>query len=420
MRRAHPVVPRMALALVLSAELLFAGCSKSTPRPAPGDTAPGSVPVAIAPVRYMSISTPIELSGSIAAVRSVTVGAMSAGRIVDVDVRVGDVVRAGDVIAQIDTSSYAASLAQARAGAAAAIDAESATVSAIDAASSSIASGRAQLEAARAHETLADVTASRMATLFVHGDVSKQQRDQTQTDAAAAHAAVAQAQAGVDGARNNLDAARAQSRAAASTVVGARAGVDAANVPLRDATLTAPFSGVVLNTFVEPGAVVAAGSPVVTIQNSRDLEVDVAVPDDTLRALAPGTAIDVRVDAIGGAPIPARVRTIVPSQNPALRSATAVIAIPNRRGLQSGMFARVSIAGNVHKGWVAPLSALVTRGGQSGIFEVRDGVASFVPLQGGVVVASAVELIGYDGRAAQVVIRGLQRVEDGSHVTVAN
>ncbi len=376
------------------------------------------MPVTVAPIRYGNISTSIELSGSLAAVRSVTVGAMSGGRIVDVNVRIGDAVRAGDVIAQIDTSSYAASLAQARAGASAADAAQSATVSAIDAASASIASGRAQLEAARIRQALADVTASRMASLYVHGDISKQQRDQTQADAAGARTAVAQAQAGVDGARNNLDAARAQSRAASSAAIGARAGVAAADVPLRDTTLTAPFGGIIIKKFVEPGAVVAGGSPIVAIQNSHDLEVDVAVPDDMLGALAPGTAIDVRVDAIGGAPIPARVRTIVPSQNSALRSVMVVIAMPSRRGLQPGMFARVSISDNAHKGWAAPLAALVTRAGQSGVFVVSDGVASFVPLQMGAVMASSVELVGYDGRAAQVVIRGAQRVADGSRVTV--
>ena len=382
------------------------------------DASRQSVPVTVAPVRYTNISTPIELSGSLAAVRSVTVGAMSAGRIVNVNVRIGDAVSAGDVIAQIDTSSYTAALAQARAGAAAAVAAQSATVSAIDAANASIASVRAQLEAARAHQALADITASRMQTLFLQGAISKQERDQTQADAAGARAAVAQAQAGVEGARNNLDAAQAQSRASASSALGAQAGVAAADVPLRDATLTAPFSGVITSTFVEPGAVVNPGSPIVAMQNSHDLEVDVAVPDDSLAALAPGTTIDVRVDAVGDAPIPARVRAIVPSQNAALRSAMVVIAIPSRRGLQPGMFARLSIPGNAHRGWVAPLGALVTRAGQSGVFVVRDGRASFVPLQTGAVTASSVELVGYDGQSAQVVIGGLQRVDDGSRVTV--
>lgn len=417
MKRRNPISSSAAVLTALAAFAL-AGCAKTTAPSGSGDAAARSVPVSVASLRYTRIATPIELSGSLAAVQSVIVGAMSAGRVVSVNVRIGDAVRMGDVVAQIDTSSYAAALAQARAGASAAAASQSATQSTIDAAAASIASARAQLEAARAREALSATTAARMRQLFLQGAISRQQHDQAQTDLAAARAALAQAQAGVEGARNNLTASRAQSRAAADSAIQAQAGVAAANVPLRDATLTAPFGGIIVNKFVEPGAVVAPGSPVVAVQNSHDLEVDVALPDGTGAALAPGAAIDVRVDATGGTPIPARIRAIIPSQNPALRSATLKIAVPSRPGLQPGMFVRVSIVGQTHSGWVAPLAALVTRAGQSGVFVVRAGTASFVPVQTGTVGAGTVELLGIDGRAMQVAVGGLQRVDDGSRVTV--
>ncbi len=257
-----------------------------------------------------------------------------------------------------------------------------------------------------------------MEKLFAQGAISAQQLDQTRADVAGARAAVAQVQAGLVGARKAYGAAVAQSRAAADTSIGAQAGIAAATVPLRDATLTAPFDGIVVNKFVEVGAVVAPGTPVVAVQNARDLEVDVAVPDDALAGLSAGTPIAVRVDAVGGAPIAGRVRAIVPSQNAVLRSATLKIAVPSRLGLQPGMFVRVSVPGSARSGWVAPLAALVTRAGQSGVFVVRDGTASFVPLQTGAVGQSTVEVLGIDGRATQVAVSGLQRVDDGTRVTV--
>ena len=404
----------MRLGLVGIAGLLLAACARTA-------TSPGAVtavPVTVAPLGYTQIATPIELSGSLAAVQYVTVGAISAGRVASVNVRIGDAVRAGEVIAQIDASSSAAALAQARAGAAAAADAEDASTSTIDAATASVASAVAQLEAARSRESLAATTAARMANLYAQGAVSQQQRDQAQTDAAAARAAVAQGQAGVAGARRNVAAAQAHSRAALESAIGAQAGVAAANVPLRDATLTAPFDGTIVNKFVEPGAVVAPGSPVATVQNSRDLEVDVAVPDDMAATLVPGAAIEVGVEAAGRTPIPAHIRAIVASQNPALRSATLKIAMPDRAGLQPGMFARISIVAHTHSGWVAPLAALVTRAGQSGVFSVRNGMATFVPLQTGTVRATSVELLGIDGRGMQVAVSGLERLDDGSRVAV--
>jgi multidrug efflux pump subunit AcrA (membrane-fusion protein) len=405
----------MRLGFIGIAGLLLAACARTATSPGAAVTA---VPVTVAQLRYTQIATPIELAGSLAAVQSVTVGAISAGRVVSVNVRIGDVVRAGDVIAQIDASGSAAALAQAQASAAAAAAAEDASTSTIDAATASVASAAAQLEAARSRESLAATTSARMATLYAQGAISQQQRDQTLADAAEAQASVAQAQAGVAGARHNFAAAQSQSRAAAESAIGAQAGVAAANVPLRDATLTAPFGGTIVNKFVEPGAVVAPGSPVVTVQNSRDLEVDVAVPDDTAASLVPGAAIDVGIDAAGSTSIPAHIRAIIASQNPALRSSTLKIAVPDRPGLQPGMFVRVSIVAHTHSGWVAPLAALVTRAGQSGVFAVRNGIATFVPLQTGTVGATSVELLGIDGRGMQVAVSGLERLDDGSRVAV--
>jgi multidrug resistance efflux pump len=404
----------MRLGVVGIAGLLLAACARTTTT----GTAVPAVSVTVAPLRYAQIATPIELAGSLAPVQSVTVGAISAGRVVSVAMRIGDVIRAGDVIAQIDASGAAAALAQARASAAAAAAAEDASTATIDAATASVASAAAQLEAARSRKALAATTSARMANLYAQGAISQQQRDQSQADVAEAQASVAQAQAGVAGARHNFAAAQSQSRAAAESAIGAQAGVAAANVPLRDATLTAPFGGTIVNKFVEPGAVVAPGSPVVTVQNSRDLEVDVAVPDDTAASLVPGAAIDVGIDAAGSTSIPAHIRAIIASQNPALRSSTLKIAVPDRPGLQPGMFVRVSIVAHTHSGWVAPLAALVTRAGQSGVFAVRNGIATFVPLQTGTVGATSVELLGIDGRGMQVAVSGLERLDDGSRVAV--
>jgi|GEM_PF-920647 len=404
------------LALLAGASL--GGCARSSGSASGDAGGDRPVPVSVAPLRYARIAVPLQLSGSLAAVKSVNVGAMTAGRVVAINVRVGDAVRAGDVIAQIDASAPAADLARARAGESAAAASESASRSTFAAANSAIASAAAQLEVARSRERLSSTTAARMERLFAQGAVSRQQLDEAQSDAAAGRASVAQAQAGLDGARHNLAAAQAQSSAAADTVAGARAEVAAAGVPLRDATVTAPFAGIVVANFVETGAVVAPGSPIAALQDARDLEIDLAVPDDALAGLAPGRRLSVRVDAIGGAPLGGRVRAIVPSQNPALRSATVKVAVPARSGLEPGMFARVTVPGAAHFGWVAPQAALVTRAGQSGVFALRDGIASFVPVSSGTVQAATVELLGIDGRGTNVITGGLQRVDDGTRVAV--
>ncbi len=361
-------------------------------------------------------ATATELSGSLTAVRSVTVGAISAGRIVSLDVQAGDRVTAGQVLAQVDTSGFSAGVAQAQAGASAAAANENASRSSLQASAAAIEAARAQVAAAQSRLGLARVTAQRMASLYAQGAISHQQNDETQANLSAAQAGLAQAQAGLVGAKNGFDASQAQTQAAADSAAQARAGIAVANVPLRDATLTAPFDGLITSKFVDPGAVVGPGSPVVALQNTRDLELDVAVPDDDLAGLVPGAPLAVRIDALGGKLVPARVRAIVPSENPALRSATLKIALAVRAGLLPGMYARVSIEGGAHRGWAVPLAALVTRAGQSGVFVVRDGSASFVPVQTGTIGTKLVEVDGLAGSSTEVAVSNLQRLDDGTPV----
>jgi multidrug resistance efflux pump len=403
----------------IAAAALSTGCAGGKDAAATAsENATAAVPVSVVRLRTASFSTPTELSGSLVAVRSVTVGAVSAGRIVSVAVQAGDRVRAGQVLAQVDTAGYGAGLAQAKAGASASLAGQAASRSALQAASSSIEGARAQLGAARSRYELARTTAGRMATLFAEGAISRQQNDEAQANLAAAQAGVAQAQAGLNGAQSGYQAALAQSHAASDMAAQARAGVAAADVPLREATLTAPFAGIVTAKFVEPGAVVGPGSPVVTVQNTHDLELDVAVPDQDVAGLVPGTPANVRVDAIGGKSVPARIRAIVPSQNPALRSATVKIALSDRADLLPGMFARVVLPSAAHQGWAVPLAALVTRAGQPGIFVVREGTASFVPVQSGTVGDKLVEVRGIEGGDVRVAVTNLQRLTEGAAVTV--
>ncbi len=378
-------MPRRTFALIAAAAALASGCSAHTTG---GAAAAESVPVRTAQARTASFSAPLELSGSLAAVRSVTLGAASAGRIVAVNVRVGDTVHAGELLAQVDPTMYSAQLAGARAGASAAADSERA-------ADAAVAQAQSRL-------TLAESTARRMSALYAAGAISKQQQDESQAGAASARAAYAQAQAG-------LQAARGLS-------AQAQAGVSAAAVPLENASVTAPFDGVVTQKLVEPGAVVGAGTPIVAVQNTSDLELDVALPEDRAASLMPGTAVNVAVDALAGAAISGRVRAVVPSENPALRSATVRIAIAPHAGLLPGMFARVRIGGAPERGVGVPVAALVTRAGQSGVFSVTANTASFIPVQTGASSGGLIEVTGVKP-GTTVAVSNLARLTEGATVS---
>ncbi len=392
MNASHPsIVPALsraarAAALACAASLPFAlaACGGGH-----GGDRGAAVPVSVRPVRTASFAPQIELSGSLTAVRSVTVGAVTAGKVLAAGVRVGDRVVAGQVLAQVDASGSAAALAQAEALA--------------GAASANERAAGAQLAAARSRLQLAQTTAGRMSALYAQGAISRQQHDEALASLAAARA--------------GLEQARAESAASASMAGQAGSGIAAAAAPVRDAAIAAPFDGVVTAKFVQPGAAVGPGSPVVAIEDPSDLELDVAVPYDSVGALADGAAVAVRVDG-QSAPVSGRVRAIVPMENPALRSALVKIGIAYRAGLLPGMFARVKIVGAAHAGLAVPPAALVTRAGQSGVFVVAGGTASFLPVGTGISSPSLLEIDAPAARGREVAISNVERLTDGAAVAV--
>ena len=335
-----------ALAVASSFALTACGGGESKQQAAP------AIAVRTTTVTSGSIASTTDFSGSLVAVHRATVGALTPGRIDLVAVRAGDRVAAGTVLARVDSAQYSAMLAGAQAGARAA-----------DAGSQAALAG---LQQAQSRYDLAAKTAQRMSNLYRAGAISKEQHDQVQMQLQVASA--------------GLEQARAQVRAASGGEAAARAGVAAASVPVSDATIAAPFSGIVTQTFVRQGEVVGAGSPVARIESDGSLELKVAIPLNDLAALRSQRRLAVRVDALGSSTLYGTVRSIVPSDNPALRSAMLRVEIPAHPGLLPGMFARVLVHARSARGTRIPLSALVERAGQSGVFAVRAGKAEFVPV----------------------------------------
>ncbi len=357
-----------------------------------GDSAKQATPaieVRTATVQSGSIAATTDFSGSLLALHRATVGALTPGRIDLVVVHAGDRVNAGTVLARVDSAQYSAMLAGARAGASAAGAGSEAAL--------------AGLQQAQSRYDLAAKTAQRMGNLYTAGAISKEQRDRVQAQLEIARAGLAQA--------------RAQVQAASGGEAAARAGVAAASVPVNDATIAAPFSGVVTQTFVRQGEVVGAGSPVARIESDGKLELKVAIPLENLAALQVGQQLAVHVDALGGSTLQGTIRSLVPSDNPALRSAILRIDLPARPGLLPGMFARAIVPARSARGARIPLSALVERAGQSGVFAVRSGKALFVPVDSVVSNTRYAIVTGIAG-GTTIATSNLAELTDGAAVTV--
>lgn len=293
-------------------------------------------------------STPkeiIALSGRIES-DDAAVAAKTAGRIREITVREGDLVKAGQVIATLDDDQIKsreqqelAAVAQAEAKV---IQAQQ-EISVLEAQlqesrltvsqSQADAQGRvsqAQAEVAAAEAALAQARASfrqalydkeKFMTLVKQGVVSERESRQYLTTAETQEAVVAAAERQVEAARGALHAAKAalenpairtaqvaaieRQISQAQTVVAwsqadanrARSRLQEAQANRRDLDIVAPFAGTIATRAVEPGEVVAAGAPIVTLINLNQVYLRGFIPEGEIGRIRVGQPARIYLDS---------------------------------------------------------------------------------------------------------------------------
>ncbi|HEU4952212.1 MAG TPA: efflux RND transporter periplasmic adaptor subunit [Holophagaceae bacterium] len=194
---------------------------------------------------------------------------------------------------------------------------------------------------------------------------------------------------GRDAARAALDAAQAQQariaalfRQQAATqaeldqantqLAQARAGLAGAQGALGYTELRAPFSGTVRSRAADPGAFAGPGQPLMTVDGGG-LELRAALTDTEAAGLRPGQTLAFEADGRAGT---AKLLALASGADPLTHRRDLRAAVLTPKDLRPGAFARIQVkaGGNAATLWL-PESALVRRGGLSGVFVVEDGRA---------------------------------------------
>jgi len=146
-------------------------------------------------------------------------------------------------------------------------------------------------------------------------------------------------------------------------------------------TVTAPIGGVVAELGAREGMTVAPGAPLFRINGLSTVWVNAEVPESLAAQVRPGSAVEARAPALGGAAFKGKVTAILPEVNPATRTLKMRVELANPAGaLVPGMFATVMLkpAARVEMLQV-PSEAVITTGKRS-VVVVALGDGRFAPV----------------------------------------
>jgi RND family efflux transporter MFP subunit len=297
-----------------------------------------------------SLHSDLILPGTLQAVTEAPILARADGYLKRRLVDLGDKVKAGQPLAEIEAPELDQQILQAEA--------------AVAQAQASLEQAQASLEQGKSNRELARVTAERWKTLAAEGVVSQQENDQNQAQLTSLTANVQALEKAIAAQRSNVAAVKAN-LARLQDVQGYR-------------IVKAPFDGVVTVRNVDIGALVSTGTTLLyRIAQTGTLRTYVNVPQVNASAIRVGQAARLTLSNFPGRQFSGSVARTANALDPASRTMLVEIAVPNADGaLFPGMYADVDLStARVNPPLVIPAQALLTRsdGAQVAVVQ-KDGV----------------------------------------------
>jgi membrane fusion protein (multidrug efflux system) len=238
------------------------------------------------------------------------------------------------------------------------------------------------------------------------------------------------ARAQYDEVRGTLERARKLSETGAVTQArlgdleaqarAAQARVQSAEARRVDLTVTAPFSGRVGMRQVSPGALVAPGAVITTLDDLSTVKIDFAVPQNVLGDLKPGLPVRATTSALKDRVFQGKITAVDTRIDPITRSVKVVSLFENKDdALRPGLFLNVVLEIGVRADAVlVPEQAVVSLGTTQYLFKVVDGRAQRVEVTLGSRKPGLVEVTSGIAVGDKVITEGLQKVRDGQQVRV--
>jgi len=308
------VVGIIGVALLLAH---FVGC-KPVGTAKADDASAAPVHVDTADVTVVDAPTVLRLTGSLRGRKEADLAANAAGRVLKTFVERGDTVKEGTVVAQLDTSNAALSLAEAR----------------------------MQVKSSKTQEDINKTDCARYEQLYQKGAISAAEYDQT--------------------------TAKCKTAPISREVAEARENIASKNVG--DGTIRAPFTGVVSERYIEVGEYVQASSKVLSMVQTGDLRLQLTVPEANVANVQVGADVSFTVAAYPDKTFHGTVKFVSAAVRETTRDLVIEAVVPNDdKLLRPGMFADAALSTGSEKLPSVPKSAVFERQDKQRVYVVADG-----------------------------------------------
>jgi RND family efflux transporter MFP subunit len=329
-----------------------------------------------------------EAGGAVHAKNTALVASRILAPVVDVRVRAGARVAAGETLVVLDARELQAQAARAAAALAAAREA----VRAID----------ADQRAADAALRLATASFDRVNRLYTKGVAAGSEFDE--------------AGAALDTARARSSALTARAAETAAALTAAEEASKAAAIAASYAVITSPFGGTVTERLIDPGAMAAPGAPLIKVEDTSLYRLEVSIDEARAHAVNAGETVQTNIGGVSSAWTDGRISEIA-GVDASGHSFVVKIDLAATPGMKSGLFGRARLRAGAGRALAAPASAVFRRGQMTFVFVVdRAGVANLRPVTAGVSAGLQTEILSGLNDGERVVDHPPPTLTDGARV----
>lgn len=207
-----------------------------------------------------------------------------------------------------------------------------------------------------------------------------------------------------------------------ATFIEARASLALSEAYLEDATVAAPFDGVVGKRYVSHGQFVTRGMALTSVVRMDPLDAEFNVPERYLGRLNVGQRIEITTVAYPERAFPGHVTFLAPQINLSTRTVAVEAEIANDEGLlRPGMYGQLDLILRVQaEALVIPEAAILIQGNRAMVVVMNDdGVAEFRPVTVGIRLPSRAVIDAGLAEGERVVVEGHQKLGPGVPIQIA-